>query len=64
MVEGKVEGKGWAVAVAATVGTTAAIARETMLNFLITGVISEEIALSDSRATMRTPLTMIILTGL
>ena len=53
-----------AVVVAAAVGTTNAGAGETTLNSLITEVIFREIVLLDSRVTMRTPLIMIILTGL
>ena len=40
----------------ATAGTTVAIAGRTTLNSLITRVIFKEIALSNSGATMRTPL--------
>ena len=47
---------------AVVVGTTTAVAGT--LNFLIARIITEEITLSDSGATMGTPLTMVILTGL
>jgi len=47
--------------VAAAVGTTTAVAEETILNFLITGVIFEEIVLLDSGATIGTLLTIAIL---
>ena len=43
------------------VGTTTATAGETILNYLITEVILEEITLSDSGATVGTPLIMTIL---
>ena len=46
----------------AAIGTTAVIAGETTLNSLITGVISREISISDSRATMGAPLIMANLT--
>jgi len=58
------EEKGWVVVVAATIGTTTALVGEIILNSLITGVIFEEIALSNLGATVKTLLIMIILTRL
>ena len=48
----------------AAAGTTTVVAGETTLNSLITGVIYGEIALSDSRVIIGTPLIIAILTGL
>ena len=48
---------------AAATRITAVVAREIILNSLIKGVISEEIALSSSEATIGIPLMREILTG-
>jgi len=49
---------------AVAIRTAAAVAGKTILNSLITGMIFEKIALSDSGATVRASLIMIILTRL
>ena len=48
---------------AAATRTIAVVAREIILNSLMKGVISEEIALSSSEATIGIPLMREILTG-
>ena len=67
--EGRVDnramkGKERALVMTAIVGTTTAVAGGTTLNSLITKVISDEIKLSDSGATMGTLLIRAILTWL